>query len=66
MKEPAVSNPNSTPEQSEGRKENAARPVTGAPDASPDRYPNVREGRAFEPKVGDKLGPAADPAEGKR
>jgi hypothetical protein len=66
--------------QTPGRKENAAQPLSAADDnAGAERYPSVRADdgleRSFEPKVRNetaptspnegRLGPAADPAEGK-
>ena len=67
--------------QTAGRKENAAQPLSAAEDnAGADRYPPTRADdgleRSFEPKVRNetapatspnegRLGPAADPAEGK-
>jgi len=62
--------------QSPGRELNAAQPLVreGDKNAGADRYPDAPEGRSFEPKVRnetapdphDKLGPAGDPAEGRR
>jgi hypothetical protein len=68
--------------QTPGRKENAAQPLDAAKDnEGVERYPSTRkddgiETRSFDPKAKDKsqptspnegrLGPASDPAEGKR
>jgi hypothetical protein len=66
--------------QTAGREENAAQPLDAADDnGGPERYPSTRADdgleRSFEPKARDetapspnegRLGPAADPAEGKR
>jgi hypothetical protein len=66
--------------QTPGRKDNAAQPLSAAKDnAGPERYPATRkddaiETRSFDPKAKEqptspnegRLGPASDPAEGKR
>jgi hypothetical protein len=66
--------------QTSGRKENAAQPLNSAKDNDgAERYPSTRADdgieRSFEPRVRNetapspnqgRLGPAADPAEGKR
>lgn len=64
--------------QTTGRQENAAQPLNAADDnGGPERYPSTRADdgleRSFEPKVRNetapnegRLGPATDPAEGKR
>jgi hypothetical protein len=63
--------------QTPGRRENAAQPLSAAKDnAGADRYPDADDPRSFEPKTRNetaptspnegRIGPASDPAEGKR